>query len=59
MIALISRTLEQAQLFLLSLELAYAQIGLLVNETKIEFMSYYQPEGDLIILHGNNYYFFI
>ena len=52
-LALISNTLEQAQLFLLRLELAAAQIGLHVNETKTEFMSYNQPEGDLITLHEN------
>ena len=52
-LALISNTLEQAQLFLLSLESAAAQVGLHINEIKTVFMSYNQPEGDLITLKGN------
>ena len=51
-LALISNTLEQAQLFLLRLESAAAQVGLHINEIKTVFMSYNQPEGDVITLKG-------
>ena len=51
-LALTSNTLEQSQLFLLRLEVAAEQIGLHTNETKTEFMSYNQPEGDLITFNG-------
>ena len=52
-LTLISNTLEQAQLFLLRVESAAGQIGLHLNETKTEFMSYNQPEGDLLTLNGS------
>ena len=52
-LALTSNTLEQAQLFLLRLEVAAEQIGLHTNEAKTEFMSYNQPEGDFITLNGS------
>ena len=52
-LALVSDTLEQAQLFLLRVESAAGQIGLHLNETKTEFMSYNQPEGDLFTLNGS------
>ena len=52
-LALISNTLEQAQLFLLRVESAAGQIGLHLNESKTEFMSFNQPEGDLLTLNGS------
>ena len=52
-LALTSNTLEQAQLFLLRLEVAAAQIGLHINESKTKFMSYNQPESELIALNGS------
>ena len=52
-LALISNTLEQVQLFLLRLESAAAQVGLHINEIKTVFVSYNQPEGDLVTLKGN------
>ena len=51
-IALLSNTLEQAQLFLLMTEQAVAQVGLQANVTKTEYMMYNQPEGDLMTLNS-------
>ena len=51
-IALLSNTLEQAQLFLLMTEQAVAQVGLQANVTKTEYMMYNQPEGDLVTLNS-------
>ena len=52
-LALISNTLEQAQLFLQRLESVAAQIGLHTNEKKTEFISFNQPQGDLITINGS------
>ena len=52
-LALISNSLEQAQLLLLRLESAAQQIGLHTNVTKTEYMSYNQPDGHLITLNGS------
>ena len=51
--ALISDYLEEAQLFLLRLEVAAKIVGLHVNYKKTEYMLYNQPEGDLVTLEGN------
>ena len=52
-LALISDYLEEAQLLLLSLEVAAKTAGLHVNYKKTEYMLYNQPVGDLVTLEGN------
>ena len=51
-LALISESIEQAQLFLLRVEHAAAQIGLHTNETKTKYMSRNQTESFLVTLNG-------
>ena len=51
-LALLSNTLEQAQLLLQKLESAAKQIGLHINESKTEYMSFNQPEGVLNTIEG-------
>lgn len=53
-IALLSNVLEEAQLFLLRVEIAVAQIGLHINEDKTEYMMYNQPDGQLVTLNGGD-----
>ena len=52
-LSLLSDFLEKAQLLLLRLEVAAEAIGLHVNYKKTKFMSYNQPDGDIITLEGN------
>ena len=49
-IALLSDTIEKAQLLLLRVEAAAETIGLHVNDTKTEYMVYNQHESDIITL---------
>ena len=51
-LALLSNYIEQAQLFLLRLEVAGESIGLYVNYTKTEYMLYNQAEAELVTLDG-------
>ena len=51
-LALLSNYIEQAQLFLLRLEVAGESIGLHVNHTKTEYMLYNQAEAELVTLDG-------
>ena len=53
-LALLSNTLEEAQLFLIRLEVAVAQIGLHVNEDKTKYMTFNHHDGFLITLAGND-----
>ena len=52
-LALISESIEQAQLFLLRVEHAAAQIDLHTNKTKTKYMSRNQSESFLVTLNGN------
>ena len=52
-LALMSNTLEQAQLLLLRLEIAAETVGLHVNFKKTEYMLFNQEEGELVTLEGN------
>ena len=51
-LALLSDTIEKAQLLLLRVENAAQIVGLQRNVTKTEFMLYHQPPGDIISLNG-------
>ena len=51
-IALLSDTIEKAQLLLLRVEIAAESIGLHVNEKKTEYISYNQYESEIITLTG-------
>ena len=51
-LALISNTLEQAQLFLLKVELISAKVGLNLNEDKTKYISFNSPEGQIVSLSG-------
>ena len=52
-LALMSNTLEQAQLLLLRLEIAAETVGLHVNFKKTEYMRFNQEEGEVVTLDGN------
>ena len=52
-LALASSTLEDAQLFLLRVETAVAQVGLQINEQKTEYMVYNQQDGYIRTLNGS------
>ena len=51
-IALLSDTIEKAQLLLLRVEVAAESIGLHVNEKKTEYITYNQVESEIITLTG-------
>lgn len=53
-IALISDTIEKAQLLLLRVETAAELVGLHVNVTKTEYMMYNQDESDIVTLTGES-----
>ena len=53
-IALLSDTIEKAQLLLLRVELAAESIGLHVNEKKTEYITYNQDESEIITLTGKH-----
>ena len=51
-IALLSDSIEKAQLLLLRVEIAAEGIGLHVNENKTEYISYNQCESEIMTLTG-------
>ena len=53
-IALISDTIEKAQLLLLRVETAVESVSLHVNVTKTEYMIYNQDESDIVTVSGDS-----
>ena len=51
-VALISETIEQAQLFLLRVECNVARVGLFINDNKTKYMTFNQNDNFLMTLNG-------